>query len=367
MDLVSEVVTDDWQSNRETIRERNKYMFQNSLMSDVTFVVMDSSSEGKTLLIPTHKYVLAVSSPVFFAMFYGEMAEVGDRIELPDCESESFLEFLRYLYCDELNVSARNVLGVMYLAQKYIVPSLTRKCGLFLEERIEPGNVFDTLTQAKRFGESKLESRCWFIVDLNAKQCLQSRSFLELDQQSVLELLKREELKVDECFLFEAVVRWATEKCKAGDLEVSGANMRRHIADAITSIRFPAMSQGQFAENVVPREILSDRESLNIFLYFSTKTKKTKLPFLCQPRKGRQLQRCCRSPDPPTPLHWYRPPNSGNAFGNVGRREENVSFVLLTSTLVYIAGVRLFTHTSLNETKPDCIKYVILVISFFTC
>ena len=358
MDLVSEISTDDWQSKRETIRERNKYMFHNSLLSDVTFVVADSSAEveGKTIDVPAHKYVLSVSSPVFFAMFYGGMAEVGGRIELPDCESESFLEFLRYLYCDELNVSARNVLGVMYLAKKYIVPSLTRKCGMFLEERIEPGNVFDTLTQAKNFGETNLESRCWFIIDLNARQCLQSKSFLSLDQQTVLSLLRREALKVDECFLFEAVVRWATEKCKAEKMEVTGANMRSQIADAITSIRFPAMTQNQFAEAVVPREILSDRESLNVFLYFSTTTKKLKLPFPCCSRKGRHLQRCCRSPDPPTPLHWYRPPNSGNvAVGNVGRREENVSFVVSTSTLVYIAGVRLFTHTNI-ETKPDCIK-----------
>ena len=117
------------------------------------------------------------------------------------------------------------------------------------------------------------------------------------------------------------------------------------------------MSQSEFAENVVSRGILSDRESLNVFLYFSAVTKKPKLPFPCSPRKGRQLQRCCRSPDPPTPLHWYRPPGTGSSVvGNVGRREENVSFVLTTSTLVYIAGARLFTHLNYTETKPDCIK-----------
>ena len=38
--------------------------------------------------IPAHKLVLSISSPVFEAMFYGELAETRDFIELPDCDYE---------------------------------------------------------------------------------------------------------------------------------------------------------------------------------------------------------------------------------------------------------------------------------------
>ena len=38
--------SDDWQATRPSIRERNAFMFNNSLMSDVTFVIKDS--ERKT-------------------------------------------------------------------------------------------------------------------------------------------------------------------------------------------------------------------------------------------------------------------------------------------------------------------------------
>ena len=49
---------------------------------------------NQSVVISAHKYILDISSSVFFAMFYGEMAEPGDTIELPDCISESFLELL---------------------------------------------------------------------------------------------------------------------------------------------------------------------------------------------------------------------------------------------------------------------------------
>jgi len=80
----------------------------------VKFVVRksDGESEGKEV-ISAHKFVLSIGSPVFEAMFDGELAETGDSIELPDCEYESLLELFRYMYSDEVNLSGSNVMGVL--------------------------------------------------------------------------------------------------------------------------------------------------------------------------------------------------------------------------------------------------------------
>ena len=83
----------------------------------------DGESESKEV-ISAHKFVLSIGSPVFEAMFYGELAETRDSIELPDCEYESLLELFRYMYSDEVNLSGSNVMEVLYLAKKYMVPSL---------------------------------------------------------------------------------------------------------------------------------------------------------------------------------------------------------------------------------------------------
>ena len=55
------------------------------------FVVRQSDGESESKqVIPAHKFVLSIGSPVFEAMFYGELAETRDSIELPDCEYENF-------------------------------------------------------------------------------------------------------------------------------------------------------------------------------------------------------------------------------------------------------------------------------------
>ena len=85
---------ENWQTEKRNIVERNRYMFNNELMSDVHFLV----GKCDKLRIPAHKYVMAISSPVFYAMFYGRMAEQGEEIKIGDCEAGSFLELLRYNY-----------------------------------------------------------------------------------------------------------------------------------------------------------------------------------------------------------------------------------------------------------------------------
>lgn len=340
MDLVADIQIDDWQSTRETIRERNKFMFKNSLISDVTFLVRDAEQEGVRVRIPAHKYVLAIGSPVFFAMFFGGMAEKDKEIELPDCDSESFTEFLRYIYYDELHVSASSVLGIMYLAKKYLVPSLIRKCGRFLEERIDSNNVFETLNQARKFREEELEKRCWFIVDLNTVPCLQAQGFLDVDEKTMACLLQRDTLKVGEFDLFEAVLKWARRRCRKEELDISGANIRKLLGTALNLIRFPIMAQTQFAEHVVPQDILTDKEALNVFLHFSATAHKPHVPFPSSPREGRPLLRCSRYPQAPSPHHWYRPPNYGN-----GQREECLSFTVMGGNPIYIGGARIFTRT----------------------
>ncbi|XP_068680334.1 BTB/POZ domain-containing protein 2-like [Montipora foliosa] len=130
---------ENWQTKKPTIRERTKFMFNNGLFSDVKFVVRKSDGESESKqAIPAHKLMLAIGSPVFEAMFYGELAETSDSVELPDCEYDSLLELFRYLYSDEVNLSGSNVMEVLYLSKKYIVPSLAAKCTKYLQDRLDP-------------------------------------------------------------------------------------------------------------------------------------------------------------------------------------------------------------------------------------
>ena len=167
------VLDEDWQTARRTIRERSRFMFNNNLFSDVKFVVQSADDESQSKkMIPAHKFVLSISSPVFEAMFYGELAETRDSIELPDCEYESLLEMFRFMYSDEVNLSGSNVMGVLYLAKKYMVPSLADKCTEYLQDNLDPSNVFSILPHALKFEEEKLADRCWEVVDKQTEEAV---------------------------------------------------------------------------------------------------------------------------------------------------------------------------------------------------
>uniref|UniRef100_A0A3Q2PE78 BTB (POZ) domain containing 6b n=1 Tax=Fundulus heteroclitus TaxID=8078 RepID=A0A3Q2PE78_FUNHE len=62
---------------------RNALMFNNEHMADIHFIV---GPPGETQTVPAHKYVLAVGSSVFGAMFYGDLAEGQAQIHIPDVE-----------------------------------------------------------------------------------------------------------------------------------------------------------------------------------------------------------------------------------------------------------------------------------------
>lgn len=83
----------NWQANQPSIKERNAVMFNNSLMADVFFKVGILPNQQK---IPAHKYILATGSSVFFAMFYGGLADAKQVIEIPDVEPQAFFNLLRY-------------------------------------------------------------------------------------------------------------------------------------------------------------------------------------------------------------------------------------------------------------------------------
>ncbi len=266
------VVEESWQTTRLTIRERCKFMFNNDLFSDVKFVVQKANEENESKqVIPAHKFVLSISSPVFEAMFYGEMAETRSSIELPDCEYESLLELFRYMYSDEVNISGSNVMGVLYLAKKYMVPSLADKCAEYLQDNLDPSNVFSILPSAQKYEEKDLVDQCWKVIDKQTEKVVKSEGFATMERSLLEAVVVRDTLTIEEIELFKAVDLWATKECERQGLAADGA-IKRRIAgeEMIQGIRFPTMKQEDFASVVLDSEILKPKEIVSIIKHLSS-------------------------------------------------------------------------------------------------
>ena len=285
---------ENWQTKKPTIRERTTFMFNNDLFSDVKFVVRKSDDESESKqAIPAHKLMLSIGSPVFEAMFYGDLAETSDSIELPDCEYESLLELFRYLYSDEVTLSGSNVMGVLYLAKKYMVPSLAVKCTEYLQDHLDPSNVFTILVSARKYDEEKLVNRCWKLIDKQTKDAVKSEGFAKIDRPLLEELVKRDTLYIPEVELFKVVVQWADKELARRDVVADGREKRNIIGERIIkAIRFPIMKQDEFSAVVINTRILSDDEVYNLTKHFSA-VKSSPMEFPVS-KRGPMLMRCSR-------------------------------------------------------------------------
>ena len=269
-------------------------MLNNDRLSDVKFVVANSNGERESKqVIAAHKFILAIGSPVFEAMFYGELLESRDTIELPDCDYESLLELFRYMYSDEVNLSGSNVMGVLYLAKKYIVPSLTDKCTEYLKENLDPSNVFSILSSSLKYEEKALEGRCWKVIDNQTEASVKSEGF-ETTERSLLEaIVARDTLTIDEVALFKAVDRWATKQCEKQSLAAEGKIKRRILGEeVIKAVRFPLMTIEEFATFVPDTKLLNLDEITVLFKFFAIKT--SPVAFSKVPRRNRPIHRVGR-------------------------------------------------------------------------
>ena len=286
-------VQENWQVNCTSISQRTKYIFNSALLSDVKFIVPVSNGKSESKVIPAHKLVLAISSSVFFAMFYGQVADTRDSIDLPDCDYESLLELFRFIYSDEVELTGSNVMHVLYLAKKYFVPSLAEKCAEFLRKNLDASNVFTILPHAQKFDDKDLENRCWKVIEMHSEEALASDDFVVIERSLVESVVKREKLNVKEVELFKAVNRWAEKKIENQGIASDGNAKRAIIGEEIVKeIRFPLMSQTEFVSFVVDSNILNMQEIVSMIKHYS-KVLTSPLPYLQSLRAG-VLRRVCR-------------------------------------------------------------------------
>ena len=196
----------------------------------------------------------------------------------------SFL-FLRYLYCDEIDLEADTVLATLYAAKKYIVPYLARACVRYLETSLTAKNTCVLLSQSHLFEEPELMQRCWEVIDAQAEEALRSEGFADIDYATLQAVLARETLNAREISLFEAALRWAEAECGRQELEPTSENKRKVLGNALYLIRIPTMQLDEFANSAAQSGILNLQETNDIFLYYTAQYKPN-LPYSGKPRRG---------------------------------------------------------------------------------
>ena len=147
--------------------------------------------------------------------------------------------------------------------------------------------MFSVLPQAQKFEDKDLEERCWEVIETQTENALTSEEFVTLERSLVESVAKRERLNVKEVDLFKAVDRWATKEVERQRLTPDGVVKRRILGDEIVkAIRFPVMSQKEFASVVVDCDILTRKEIGLMMKHYSGFGLESSLPFMNSIRVG---------------------------------------------------------------------------------
>ena len=152
-------------------------MFNNDLLSDVSLDVRVSSdgSDAKKARWRFQRTSLCCRFLVrcFSPCSAGKWPR--SRTQLPDCKYEGVLEMLRYLYSEEVKFNESNVMQVLYVAKKYILPSLAYECFDFLQRNVDPANVFSILSHAQQYDEKSLVDRCLEVTDRKTGEAVKNQ------------------------------------------------------------------------------------------------------------------------------------------------------------------------------------------------
>ncbi|KAH3792625.1 hypothetical protein DPMN_146122 [Dreissena polymorpha] len=111
-------------------------MLENEEFCDVIFAAGNEQKQ-----IKCHKLILASRSPVFYAAFCGTLAESKDVIFVPDIESSTLDNLLRYLYSGNVEINADIVLSLLYTAKKYDIPVLADGLNFIVSDDCELSGI----------------------------------------------------------------------------------------------------------------------------------------------------------------------------------------------------------------------------------
>ena len=217
----------------------------------------------------------------------------------------------RFVYTDEVHLNADNVLPVLYTAKKYIITNLAKKCSEFLEENLSADTAPNLLEQSIMFDEKHLKDKVLIKIEHEASAVLSSEDFTKLSKEALCEVLQLNLQISSEMEVFEACMQWAENKCQQLQITTNGTNLREVLGDNLFLIRFPTMTGDDINDSVLPRDILTTYEGLQIFRYLTVRSKPENLPFSIAARfQFDPTPRSLLIPEPYVQLHGSIEPGS---------------------------------------------------------
>ncbi|XP_075555344.1 BTB/POZ domain-containing protein 6-like [Dermacentor variabilis] len=256
--------------------------------ADVEFVVKPEKFDtSKTF--KAHKQLLALSSEVFEAMLYGQLAE-KDTVVITDLHPDGFYGLLKYVYAGQARIqNCFEALHTHAAAEKYLFGELASACLDYLYEHIDAIEACLLLDCAFVSGYGSLDKVAGTVLAVNGEEVLRSDAFFN-SRLEIVHLVLDKVRDIEEIFVIQAVLRWARSFCKAGAMD-----FKTTIAAFLPKLRFLALSSSEFVELITSEDAQGVMEKEDAFAILCNlfPRGRTDLPeWVCRERRPRPSVMC---------------------------------------------------------------------------
>ncbi|CAL1275374.1 unnamed protein product [Larinioides sclopetarius] len=172
-----------------SFKEAMKSLIEDGSLSDVSLQTNSKSFSA-------HKCILSARSPVFKAMFSGDMKEkTGKSVEIPDLDEATLRELLSYIYTDTVaELQWRGAADLYRAADKYELLDLKTRCSTFLKTNLSVSSVCTVLILADMHHDQELREVAQDFITRQEVEFFASdawRSFKKGNPNLALEILER--------------------------------------------------------------------------------------------------------------------------------------------------------------------------------
>ncbi|GAM19224.1 hypothetical protein SAMD00019534_023990, partial [Acytostelium subglobosum LB1] len=228
-----------------------------------------------------HKFILCARSPVIKRMLSSSMVEASSSVLRIRFPATAVRAMLKYLYSGLIELTSCTVLDIMSVADYYSLEELLEYCGWYSLRVCMEGDkdmdICKVLFAAEQYGLAKIRTMCIeYITQHSMDTLLSSPNWHLLTEESVITILKQDNLRVPEVEIFDSLVRWARKQFavlqEIADQATTPSDavdafeqdfLRRKLKRPLECVRFANMTTHQLSNHIeasglVDKEIMFD-------------------------------------------------------------------------------------------------------------
>lgn len=182
-----------------------KKLINNKEHSDVKFKI----GPGRKAFY-AHRCILSARSAIFKALFAEQTPSRDIEIPLPDTSPEIFQAMLEFMYTNCVSLTPKIALDTFGVSIEYGLDELRKLAAEYLVENLSVHSACECLQVAVTYSNIELLGATLRFIEEHTESVLKSKAFQELSDESLIEVLQSDKLKMDEIDLLKYVKDWAT-------------------------------------------------------------------------------------------------------------------------------------------------------------